>query len=460
MGVRVQNWSIERKVVAAIICAAALPAAVLLLFLLARESHVRWTVIALAGAIAAVLITATLLRHVYADVKRHHDVEQRLQVVNRFLETLLDNIPTMIFAKDAKDLRFLHFNRAGEQMLGYDREQLIGKSDRDFFPPEQVEFFLSKDREVLRQGDVIDIPEEEIDTRTGRRILHTRKVPIHDANGEPMLLLGISMDISQRKENEQRILALLDDLKRHAAMLESSNQELESFCYSVSHDLRAPLRAINGYAQMLELDYGPRLDDAARLSLRRISLASERMARLIDDLLEFSRLGRQTLTTSEVDMRPLVQRVVDELMADRGPSELSIEIGGLLPARGDRKMLHRVWLNLIDNAMKYTAATRNARIVVDSLRRENEIVYRVQDNGVGFDMRYYEKIFGVFERLHASDEFPGTGVGLAIVERVLERHGGRVWAESEPDKGATFYFALPSQNESSARAAPKASVSA
>src|SRR5690606_5077806 len=126
----------------------------------------------------------------------------------------------------------------------------------------------------------------------------------------------------------------------------------------------------------------------------RISLASERMARLIDDLLEFSRLGRQTLTTSDIDMRPLVQRVVDELMADRGPSELSIEIGGLLPARGDRKMLHRVWLNLIDNAMKYTAATRNARIVVDSLQRENEIVYRVQDNGVGFDMRYYEKIFG------------------------------------------------------------------
>ena len=122
-------------------------------------------------------------------------------------------------------------------------------------------------------------------------------------------------------------------------------------------------------------------------------------------------------------------------------------------------MLQRVWLNLIDNAMKYTAATRNARIVVDSLQRENEIVYRVQDNGVGFDMRYYEKIFGVFERLHASDEFPGTGVGLAIVERVLERHGGRVWAESEPGKGATFYFALPSQHEASARAAPKASVS-
>lgn len=383
-----------------------------------------------------------------------------MQVVNRFLETLLDNIPTMIFAKDAKDLRFLHFNRAAEQMLGYKREHLIGKSDRDFFPADQVEFFMKKDREVLRQGDIVDIPEEEIDTRAGKLTLHTRKVPVRDANGEPVLLLGISMDISQRKANERRILALLDDVKRHATMLESSNQELESFCYSVSHDLRAPLRAINGYAQMLELDHAARLDDAARRSLQRIRQASERMARLIDDLLEFSRLGRQTLTTSEIDMRALVQRVLEELMIHREPSELNVEVGTLLPARGDRKMLHRVWLNLLDNALKYSAAAPNARVTVDSLRRGTEIVYRVQDNGVGFDMRYYEKIFGVFQRLHGSDEFPGTGVGLAIVERILTRHGGRVWAESELGKGATFYFALPSQEEASKAQNPEGSISA
>ena len=457
---RVRNWSVERKVLAALVCAALLPFAVAILIGLVRESSSR-SLVVFAGLLtaAALLLTVEFLRRVYADVKRHQDVEQRLQVVNRFLETLLDNIPTMIFAKDAKDLRFLHFNRAGEQMLGYEREQLIGKSDRDFFPPEQVEFFMNKDREVLKQGDIVDIPEEEIDTRDGKRILHTRKVPVRDANGEPMLLLGISMDISQRKANEERILALLEDLKRHAKMLESSNQELESFCYSVSHDLRAPLRAINGYAQMLEIDYGTQLDEAAQRNLQRIRQASERMARLIDDLLEFSRLGRQTLTTSEVDMRWLAQRVVDELMTHRERPVPSVEVGSLLPARGDRKMLQRVWLNLLDNAMKYSAATANASIVVDSLRHGNEIVYRVQDNGVGFDMRYYHKIFGVFQRLHGSDEFPGTGVGLAIVERILHKHGGRVWAESEPDKGATFYFALPGEDVPSTPRAPNRIVS-
>lgn len=456
-----QNWSIERKVVAALACAAALPLAVVFLVAIARKATAPWATVA-AGVIAAAAIVATvvLLYSVYVDVKRHHDVEQRLQVVNRFLETLLDNIPTMIFAKDAKDLRFLHFNRAAEQMLGYKREQMIGKSDRDFFPEEQVEFFMNKDREVLRQGDVVDIPEEEIDTRAGKLTLHTRKVPVRDANGEPALLLGISMDISQRKENERRILGLLDDLKRHATMLESSNQELESFCYSVSHDLRAPLRAINGYAQILELDHGQHLDDDARRSLQRICEASERMARLIDDLLEFSRLGRQTLTLTEIDMQGLVNRVLDDLMIQRDSPTLKVDVHALLPARGDRKMLHRVWLNLIDNALKYTAPAPNARIVIDSRRHDTEIVYRVQDNGVGFDMRYYEKIFGVFQRLHGSDEFPGTGVGLAIVERILTRHSGRVWAESEPGKGATFYFALPHQGETSKTPSPESNVSA
>ncbi len=439
-----QNWSVERKVVAALACAAGLPIGGFVLLVSVRGSEPFVVIPAVLAVLIALALTTALLRHTYMDVKRHHDVEQRLQIVNRFLETLLDNIPSMIFAKDAKDLRFLHFNRAGENLLGYKREQLIGKSDRDFFPESQVDFFMNKDREVLRQGDVVDIPEEEIDTREGKRILHTRKVPVRDAQGEPMLLLGISMDITDRKANEQRILALLEDLKRHAALLESSNQELESFCYSVSHDLRAPLRAINGYAQMLELDHGEQMNGSARRCLRQICAASERMSRLIDDLLEFSRLGRQTLNTTEVDMRSLVLRVVDELITHREPSTLSIEVGTVLPASGDRRMLQRVWLNLLDNAMKYTAANPTPRITVDSLRRGNEIIYRVQDNGVGFDMRYYDKIFGVFQRLHGSEEFPGTGVGLAIVERILNRHAGRVWAESELGKGATFYFTLPS----------------
>lgn len=442
-----RNWSIERKVMAALACAAGLPIFAALLFVPVRDANPALVALAVLVGLAALVLTLAFLRHVIADVKRHHDVEQRLQVVNRFLETLLDNIPTMIFAKDAKDLRFLHFNRAAENLLGYKREELIGKSDMDFFSESQAEFFMRSDLQALRQGDVVDIPEEEINTRFGNRILHTRKVPVRDANGEPMLVLGISMDITERKRNERRILALLEDLKHHAALLESSNQELESFCYSVSHDLRAPLRAINGYAQMVALEHGDALSSSAKRHLRQIELASERMAQLIDDLLEFSRLGRQALSTSEVDMRSLVQQVVEELLSQREASPLSVEVGSLLPSVGDRAMLQRVWLNLIDNAIKYSARHPSPRITIDSLRRGSEIVYRVQDNGVGFDMRYYGKIFGVFQRLHRSDEFPGTGVGLAIVERVLQRHAGRVWAESELGKGATFYFALPNPRE-------------
>src|SRR5690606_11130377 len=247
----------------------------------------------------------------------------------------------------------------------------------------------------------------------------------------------------QRKENEQRILSLIEDLKRHAAMLESSNQELESFCYSVSHDLRAPLRAINGYAQLLQQQHAANWDASALHCLQRICYASERMARLIDDLLEFSRLGRQTLTMGEIDMEAMVTRMVDEILVQRDGTRAKIRIEPLLPAQGDRRMLQRVWLNLLDNAVKYSASVAQAEIAVGSLRRGDEVVYFVKDNGVGFDMRYYEKIFGVFQRLHGPEEFPGTGVGLAIVQRILSRHGGQVWAESEPGRGATFFFSLP-----------------
>ena len=443
------KWSIEHKVVIALACAAAIPVSlygliVLTLGLVSSGSDGAWmTLFLLLGDTVVLVAILLVLRHAYLNVRRHHDVEQRLQSTNRFLESLLDNIPTMIFAKDAKDLRFLHFNRAGEKLLGHARGELIGKSDRDFFPPEQVDAFLKKDREVLAHGGVIDIPEEEIDTHEGRRILHTRKVPVRDAQGKPLLLLGISMDVTEQKANERRILGLVDDLKRHAAMLESSNQELESFCYSVSHDLRAPLRAINGYTQLLQQQYSANWDGSALRSLERICHASEHMAKLIDDLLEFSRLGRQSVTTTRLDMSALVARVIEDVLVQHDASRPAIDVQELLPASGDQRMLQRVWVNLLDNAVKYSAGMPEARITVGSTRRNGNVVYFVGDNGVGFDMRYYEKIFGVFQRLHGAEEFPGTGVGLAIVQRILSRHGGDVWAKSEPGNGATFYFSLP-----------------
>ena len=385
-----------------------------------------------------------LLWRILGDLDERHEVESRLERANQFLESLLENIPTMIFAKDAKDLRFVRLNRAGEQLLGLTRDELLGKSDFDLFPAGQAEFFTLKDRQVLAQGDIIDIPMEEIDTRErGRRILHTRKVPVSDASGKPALLLGISMDITEQKATELRIVRLNAELKRHSSLLESSNQELERFCYSVSHDLRAPLRAINGYARLLEQEHSDRLSHDALRYVQTICTASERMAQLIDDLLEFARLGRQTLERNAVDMAAVARNATREVIESRPEPQPEVTIGELPPTLGDRRMLHLAWLNLLDNAVKYTSGVTAPKIEVWAETQDNEIVYAVRDNGIGFDMRYYDKLFGVFQRLHANPEYPGTGVGLAITQRIIARHGGRIWGESQPGGGATFFFAMP-----------------
>jgi signal transduction histidine kinase len=235
---------------------------------------------------------------------------------------------------------------------------------------------------------------------------------------------------------------LLERVRGQAAELEAKvrerTAELESFSYSVSHDLRAPLRAIDGYARMLEEDYAGRLDDEARRLLGVVRGNAIRMGQLIDDLLTFSRLGRQEAVSALVDMTQLARQAADELRGERPVQALP------LPAvKGDRALLKQVWLNLIGNALKYSAKTPQARVEIGAREEARDNVYWVRDNGVGFDMRYAGKLFGVFQRLHRSEEFEGTGVGLAIVQRIVARHGGRVWAEAKPGEGACFWFSLP-----------------
>jgi PAS domain S-box-containing protein len=397
------------------------------------------------GIVTAVFLVTLgwLLKRIFADLEARDVVDDKLHEANAFLESLLENIPTMIFVKDAKELRFVRFNRAGELLLGYPRKDLIGKNDRDFFPPDQADFFINKDRQVLAHGKVTDIPEEEIDTLLqGRRILHTSKVPIYDAEGNPSMLLGISMDITEQKISEREVIKLNTELKQKAELLLAANQELESFCYSVSHDLRAPLRAIDGYAGIFEMDYGDKLDGNAKRLLHGIRNNSRHMAELIDDLLEFSRLGRQALDVATVDMTTLAKQAAEEIAEGTSTAPV-ISIQPLTNAKGDARALYHVWLNLLDNAVKYSRRTEKPVVTAWAEKTNNEVVYSVRDNGVGFDMQYYEKLFGVFERLHSSKEYPGTGVGLAIVKRVVVRHGGRVWAESKPGEGATFHFTLP-----------------
>ena len=239
---------------------------------------------------------------------------------------------------------------------------------------------------------------------------------------------GVIRDITERKRIEQA--------------LRETNAELEAFSYSVSHDLRAPLRAIHGFARILLEDHGAQLDPEAKRVLGVIDENTRRMGQLIDDLLSFSRLGRKELETARVDMAELVRTVADEVRRTAGDRPLDITIGPLPPARGDRDMLRQAVTNLLDNASKFTRRRAPGRIEVGHRADGAETVYYVKDNGAGFDPRYAGKLFGVFQRLHRAEEFEGTGVGLAIVQRIVLRHGGRVWAEGQLDAGATFFFTL------------------
>ncbi len=251
---------------------------------------------------------------------------------------------------------------------------------------------------------------------------------------------GLMQD--QRKEIQQ----LNTDLERRVAertrQLEVSVKELEGFTYTVSHDLRAPLRAIDGFSRILARDHADKLGEEGTRHLGIIRENTQKMGQLIDDLLEFSRLGRKTLSAVSIDMNTLVEEVLNEFRqyGDRMP-ELAVQ--PLPPARGDAALVKQVWVNLIGNAIKFSSRRDHPLVEITSEERDGESVYTVKDNGAGFDMQYYDKLFGVFNRLHGMAEFPGTGVGLAIVQRIVSRHGGRVWAQGKVDDGATFHFSLP-----------------
>jgi two-component system, sensor histidine kinase and response regulator len=232
-------------------------------------------------------------------------------------------------------------------------------------------------------------------------------------------------------------------LQQRGAELEAANKELESFSYSVSHDLQAPVRAISGFSNILLEDFSSQMPVEAQVILGKVAGSAGRMGQLIKDLLAFSRLGRQPLSKRTVDMAALVQEVADDLIQREPGRRIELRVAELPDCLGDPSLLKQVFINLLSNALKFTRQREQAKIEVGCRTENGERVYFILDNGVGFDMRYAEKLFGVFQRLHKADEFEGTGVGLSIVGRIIQRHGGRIWADAEVDKGATFHFVLP-----------------
>jgi signal transduction histidine kinase/HAMP domain-containing protein len=278
------------------------------------------------------------------------------------------------------------------------------------------------------------------------RYVSVRAVPIIEYAGIREWI-GTITDIDAQRRAEEDLHKLNAELEERVArrteQLQAANKELEGFSYSVSHDLRAPLRIITGFAEMLEESHGKLFDEEGKRRISVIMKEANRMGLLIDDLLAFARLGRQSLKPSDIDIKGLAAYVFDRLHSQHDGPPVDFHIGALPHARADRALLEQVWANYLSNALKFTSKRERAVIEVSAISDEHEHIYFVRDNGAGFDPRYQAKLFGVFQRLHSLAEFPGNGVGLALVHRIVTRHGGRVWAESEPGNGATFYFTLP-----------------
>jgi PAS domain S-box-containing protein len=361
---------------------------------------------------------------------------KELQEKNIALEKyalLINNSADLICIINVHTLRFEEVNRSVNESLGYAEEELRGS----LF----VDYLLEDDRPAVTQlrNDQREYFSFEARMFTKNKELRwyswniVHKYGFWFANGR---------DMTRQRKADEEIRQLNIELQNKVAQLELTNKELESFSYSVSHDLRAPLRSINGYAQIIQDDFGPQFGEEGQRLFGIIQTNAKKMGKLIDDLLAFARMGRKDVLHLTVDMNKLVAPIVADIV-QTSRSQAQINIQPLLPAHADPVLLSQVYINLISNAVKYSSKKEKSQIEIGSYEKDNLNVYFVQDNGAGFDMNYVQKLFGVFQRLHTNEEFEGTGVGLAIVQRIIVKHGGRVWAEGKPGEGATFFFSLP-----------------
>ena len=303
---------------------------------------------------------------------------------------------------------------------------------------------------ALMKGETSIEEEVEIECFDGtHKIILDTAVPLFKSDGSIDGAITINQDITKRKLAEEEIRKLNAELEDRIAMrtaqLEVSNKELEAFSYSVSHDLRAPLRHVSGYVELLNKHFQSDLPEKGQHYLNSIGDSVHIMGMLIDDLLQFSRTGRMEMHQSDLDMNEIVKEVKESLCKDNPDRKIEWVLRKLPSVNGDGAMLRLVWMNLLSNAVKFTRTRKKARIEIGVSKEDKELVFFVRDNGVGFDMQYAHKLFGVFQRLHPTEEFEGTGIGLANVHRIVLRHGGRTWAEAEPDKGAVFYFSIPNK---------------
>lgn len=394
-------------------------------------------------------VDITERRQAEAELLRHRNhleelVAQRTAEIRDQAE-IIDQVREAVVTADM-GANVTGWNKGAARLFGKGAEQALGRPLADLFPSEESILFREQ---ILPALSASGGHEGDIRMRgTDGRVFFARLSLslLRQGDGSAKGLVALAADITERKAAEAA-------LRRLTEQLAAANKELESFSYSVSHDLRAPLRAIDGFSQALEEDHGERLDDAAKDYLRRVRRSAQNMGQLIDDLLELSRVTRRELTREDVDLSEMARSVMAELQESAPKRKAQVQIAPGMVVRGDAGLLHIAVLNLLGNAWKYTAYREVAEIVFGCRHDNGENVFFVQDNGAGFDMRYADHLFGAFQRLHRQEEFEGTGVGLATVQRVLARHGGRIWARAVPDRGATFYFVIPAGEDAGLMAA-------
>ncbi len=382
---------------------------------------------------------SSVRRRAEADLLQARD---KLEIEVSERSSLLNLTHDTIFVRDMSD-SIRYWNRGAEELYGWAPEQAIGKSAhellRTVFPSPlddiQAEFLRTGRWEGELKHTKGDGTEVIVASRWSLR---------RDERDHPIAVLETNNDITVRKRREQEIQSLNQELAKRSTELEAINKELEAFAYSVSHDLRAPLRHMAGYTELLQKKASSTLDEKCSHYILMTLDSAKRMGNLIDDLLAFSRIGRAETQKTVVSMAQLVKEALIEVRQDTEGRNISWKIGALPDFYGDRSMLRLVLVNLISNAIKFTRTRTQAEIEIGCADgNSDDLVVFVRDNGVGFDMKYVNKLFGVFQRLHDSDAFEGTGIGLATVQRIIHRHGGKVWAEGVVDRGATFYFSTP-----------------